>query len=150
MICVDASLVAKLLFPEEESSTQAFALMADELSAEQPMIAPPLLPIEVTNILRQRMRREGLSLERARELLRQFLAIPINLKAPEGLYDEALVLADAQNHPAAYDAHYVALAQRMGCDLWTADERLMRALAGRLAFVRSIADFVANEPDDTA
>ncbi len=28
---------------------------------------------------------------------------------------------------AAYDAHYLALAESFGCELWTADERFYRA-----------------------
>jgi predicted nucleic acid-binding protein len=48
------------------------------------------------------------------------------------------VLADEHNLPAAYGAHDVALAELLGAALWTADRRLLRALGGRLPFVRWI------------
>jgi predicted nucleic acid-binding protein len=80
-------------------------------------------------------------LDEARALLAQFLALPIRLQAPETRYDRALVLADEHKLPAVYDAHYVALAELLGATLWTADQRLLRALGGRLPFVRWIGAY---------
>jgi predicted nucleic acid-binding protein len=37
----------------------------------------------------------------------------------------------------------VALAQHLGCDLWTADQRILRAVGGRLPFVRYVGDYVS-------
>ena len=59
------------------------------------------------------------------------------------LYDRPLVLADEHNLPAAYGAHDVALAELLGAALWTADRRPLRALGGRLPFVRWIAEYGA-------
>jgi predicted nucleic acid-binding protein len=140
MICVDSSVAAKWSFIEEYSA-QARALLRVALEQREPIIAPPLLPSEVANVIRQRMRQGRLNLDGARTLLAQFLAVPLSLQAPEPLYDRALVLADAYNLPAVYDAHYVALAELHGATLWTADQRLLRALGGRLPFVRWIADY---------
>ncbi len=39
----------------------------------------------------------------------------------------ALEIAGQLQHGAAYDAHYLALAESVGADLWTADERLYRS-----------------------
>ena|GEM_PF-3721782 len=55
MICVDASVAAKWLFPEEYSA-QALSLVNHAAAAKERIIAPALLPIEITNIIRQRMR----------------------------------------------------------------------------------------------
>ena len=51
MICVDASLAIKWIL-EEEHTAQAEALYRATLLAGERIIAPPLLPIEATNILR--------------------------------------------------------------------------------------------------
>jgi predicted nucleic acid-binding protein len=111
------------------------------------MVAPALMPIELTNILRQRMRRQPpMSLMEARARLAQFLAMPINLATPSGLYDRALELAANHNLPSAYDALYVALAEHLGCELWTADERLINNLRGRLGFVKGIASYTPGDP----
>jgi predicted nucleic acid-binding protein len=140
MICADASVAAKWSFVEEHSG-ESRALLRDALAQQEPIIAPPLLPSEVANIIRQRIRLGLATLDEARALLAQFLAIPISLQAPETLYDRALVLADEHELPAVYDAQYVALAEILGATLWTADQRLLRALGGRLPFVRWIADY---------
>ena len=129
---------------EEERSDRADALYDATVEAGQPIIAPPLLPLEVTNILRQRMRaQDGISLTRATEHLAAFLALPIEFHNPVGLHHEALVLADALGLPATYDAHYLALAEHLGCELWTDDQRLMRQVAESLPFVRWIGDHPA-------
>lgn len=145
MICVDASLAAKWIL-EEEGSDRARALYGATLRAGEAIVAPPLLAIEVTNILRQRLRAaDGLTRDEALELLDDFLAFPIDLHDPAGLHRRALLLADDYGLPAAYDAYYVALAEFAGCDLWTADERLLKQLAGRLPFVRALAAYTPND-----
>ena len=76
MICFDASVAAKWILPEPHSAL-ADALLAVTLAAGRSIIAPPLLPFEVANILRQRMNRQALPLSRAQQLLADFLAVPI-------------------------------------------------------------------------
>ncbi len=146
MMCVDASLAAKWILAEPQSS-QARALYRAGIAAGEQIVAPPLLPVEVTNILRQRMRRQQpLSLADAQQRLQRFLAFPISFSAPAGLHERALTLAATHNLPAVYDAHYVALAQLLECNLWTADERLVNTLGGALPFVKWIGAYTAGEP----
>jgi predicted nucleic acid-binding protein len=128
----------------EERSDQARALYQAALRAGESIVAPTLLPLEVTNILRQRMRaKDGLSLTEAVRQLGDFLDFRIELHNPAGLHFQALVLADALGLPATYDAHYLALAEHLGCELWTDDLRLMRQVATSLPFVRWIGDHPA-------
>ena len=58
---------------------------------------------------------------------------------------QALALADALGVPATYDAHYLALAEHLGCELWTDDQRLIRIVATSLPFVRWIGDHPASD-----
>jgi len=146
MICVDASLAAKWVFGEELQQ-QAEALYQETIVAGERIVAPPLLPIEVTNIVRQRMRRAKqpgepiLSLAEARQHLERFLTFSVELRLPPGLHQRALELAHAHGLPAVYDAHYVALAQLLDCPLWTADRSLVGAVQEKLPFVRWIGDY---------
>jgi predicted nucleic acid-binding protein len=143
VICVDASVAVKWIL-DEERSDKAITLYDAVVQAGQSIVAPPLLPLEVTNILRQRMRANpGLSLIDATDQLNDFLALPIEYHNPVGLHYQALVLADALGLPATYDAHYLALAEHLGCELWTDDQRLLRNVACSLPFVRWIGDHPA-------
>jgi predicted nucleic acid-binding protein len=143
VICVDASVAIKWLLKEERSD-RAIALYEATAKANQPIVAPPLLPLEITNILRQRMRTQnGISLIRATEHLAAFLALPVEFHNPVGLHFQALVLADALGLPATYDAHYLALAEHLGCGLWTDDQRLIRQVGTSVSFTRWIGDHPA-------
>jgi predicted nucleic acid-binding protein len=143
VICADASVAVKWIL-DEERSDRARALYSAVVQTSESIVAPPLLPLEVTNILRQRMRtRDGLSLDAATQHLDDFLALAIEFHNPTGLHFQALVLADALGLPATDDAHYLALAEHLGCELWTDDQRLLRQVAESLPFVRWIGDHPA-------
>jgi predicted nucleic acid-binding protein len=49
-----------------------------------------------------------------------------------------LDLADRFALPAAYDAHYLALADWLGGEFWTADRRLAKAVGEALPWVRLV------------
>jgi predicted nucleic acid-binding protein len=74
-------------------------------------------------------------------MLTVFLDFAMQLATPSGLYELALRLAQDYDRPAVYDMPYVALAQIAGCDLWTADRRLINALNGRLPFVKDLRTY---------
>jgi predicted nucleic acid-binding protein len=50
-------------------------------------------------------------------------------------------LAHRYDLPAVYDAHYLALAEREGCDYWTADKRLWNSVKGMVPWVRWLGDY---------
>ena len=140
MICVDASVAAKWIFPEEYSRQSAAIVRASTQTGER-IVAPAVLIMEVTNTIRRRMLRDHISLSQASRLLGQFAAVPITIAGPEAFSERALALADSHKLPAVYDAYYVALAEQVGCELWTDDHRLLSALGGKLPFVKWIGDY---------
>jgi predicted nucleic acid-binding protein len=138
-LTVDASVVLKLLF-EEDLSDKATALFADARTSGDRITAPHLLVAEVANVIRGRMRREGLTLSAATAIFDDFLALPIELLGGLQIYRRALELTE-RHSITAFDAQYVALAESLGCELWVDDGRLLRAVRGRLAYVRWIGDY---------
>jgi len=146
-LVLDASVVVALLFAEP-LTPQADLLITDAQRRGLRLNAPHLLPFEVTNAIRRRMRRDGLSLDEALTALNFFLALPIDLIVDHELHRQALRLTQAYGL-GGQDAHYVALAQRLGCALWTADERLLRALGDRLPQVRFIGEHSSPSNSDS-
>jgi predicted nucleic acid-binding protein len=143
MICIDSSVAAKWIL-EEEWTTEARALYDAALNAGELIVAPPLLPIEVTNVLRQRLRRSpDYSLGEALAQLDRFLGFSVEIRNPSWLHRRALQIADAFGLPAAYDAHYLALADELHCPFWTADRRLALAVGRGLGFVRLLGEYDA-------
>ena len=125
-VVVDSSLAVKWLLLEEHSD------LADELQSEWQeqgvrLLAPHLLLFEVTNVLHQRVRRGTLSHGAASTLLRRMTDMSITLHHDDSLHHRALDLANQLGQSAAYDSHYLALAEQYDCDLWTADGRYFRS-----------------------
>lgn len=144
MIVVDASVAVKWILLEQDTP-QAWALYRSVADARGSIAAPPLLQSEVANTLFQRTRRvPPLDRTRAVELLNELLAMPIDYVAPDGMLERALLLAADHNLRAVYDAHYLALAQMLDCELWTADQELLTQLGGRLPFVRRLGENAAD------
>jgi predicted nucleic acid-binding protein len=140
VICFDASVAAKLVLPEAYSDS-AWAIYAAAEASNDTVVAPYLLPFEVANIVRKRMVRNAMSLQDADDALDRFLRLPFALLSPPRLHRDALQLSDSFGLRAAYDAHYVVLAQSLGCDLWTDDAELIQVISPHLPFVRSIATY---------
>ena len=66
------------------------------------------------------------------------LASGIELHDPPNLYGRALELASLLSQGAVYDAHYMALAEALDCELWTAGEKFFRAASTASRNVRWI------------
>ena len=64
-------------------------------------------------------------MEDAVRLLEYLLASGIELRDEPDLHARALQVASKLSQGAVYDAHYLALADILGCEYWTADERFL-------------------------
>lgn len=146
MISVDSSVAVKWLLWEEHSA-ESRALLRSQLEQQEVIVAPPLLPMEIANILRQRIRAGTLTHRQAETRLTHFLSLPLLFLAPAALYSRALAIAVAHNLPAIYDSLYVALAESERCPLWTSDQKLIRAVGETFPFLRWIGDYQRTTPN---
>jgi predicted nucleic acid-binding protein len=127
----------------EKDSQLAHRLYNEAIAAESAVIVPPHMPVEVVNAIRRSLVRGLVTQLEAEQLLERFLSFSVDVAFPAGLYERALSLAHQFDRPTVYDTHYIALAQIADCDFWTADERLLNSLGGRLEFVRPLSTYGA-------
>ena len=114
---------------EEQHSDKAHAVLQSWESQDVRVTAPPLMPVEVSNALHQRVVRGEISVEVAVDLIVSPLSSRFELHETPHLHGRALELASQLRQGAVYDAQYLALAETLGCELWTADEKFFRAAA---------------------
>ncbi len=98
------------------------------------------MPVEVANVLHRRVVRGELNVQAAVSLLETLLASGVELRETPRLHTRALELADQLQQGAVYDAHYLALAESLDCQLWTADLRLYRSASSGPVTVKWIGD----------
>lgn len=134
---VDTSLAVKWVVPESDTVV-AEALLDEWRRADVRIVAPSWFACEVANALYQRKSRGQLSLSAAEGALDLVLGIVELQDAEPRVARRALAIADLLGERACYDAQYVALAERFGCEVWTADERFWRAAAAQFPAVRWI------------
>ena len=70
----------------------------------------------------------------------EVLLTTVATEEPEGMYDRALALALGLNQSSAYDTAYLALAESLSCEMWTADRRFARSAGTRFPQVRWIGE----------
>ena len=135
-LCVDANLVIRLVAsPTDEAVHRAWEQWD---AAGRPLAAPTLLHYEVTNALYRYQKLGWISAPAVALALRAALALPVRLYGEADLHARALDIAARFSLPAAYDAHYLALAERLDGEFWTADQSLARAVQPTLPWVHLI------------
>ena len=139
-ICVDSGILLKLLLNEPDSHLAEALWQSWVKDAVQP-IAPQLFPFEVTAVLRKLTHREIIEAELAEKALKTALAFDVSLQTFEGIHERAWQLATEFDRPTAYDTHYLALAENVGCAFWSADQKLFNAVKQKLDWVHWLGDF---------
>ena len=116
---IDASALVEYLVGLGRGATvAALAATHDDLHL------PGIAAVEVASALRGLVRRGELGEARARLAVGDLIAFPAERWPAEPLLARVWELREALS---AYDATYVALAEALGADLVTCDERLARA-----------------------
>jgi predicted nucleic acid-binding protein len=130
---IDTSVYIKT-YVQEQDSDKAVRLRDEYHQGVHELIAPDIFPTEMCNVLMILERSAKIKpgdadlffLHLLRELPPLFAAVP--------LLPRALELAQLFRQ-TVYDCLYIALAEREGCELATADDKLVKAVRGALPFV---------------
>ncbi|TDA70397.1 MAG: PIN domain-containing protein [Clostridia bacterium] len=153
-VCVDASLLLKLVLNEPDSEL-ADLLFSGWYEKGIRLIAPSFCPVEVDSVIRQKAVRPkgqgGLTEEQAELVFEAAQSIPLQIVAADSQRRRAWELAKKLGLPTVYDAHYLALAELRNCEFWTADTRFYNTAREKLPYVhhlQEIMDMVEAKRED--
>jgi len=119
-------IVAQVLTLPYTSAAIAKMQQWQEQKAE--FLVPVLWSYEVVSTIRKAVVISGLSADRAKAAVQYILSMGIREVSPTpALHQRALEWATQLNQTVAYDATYLALAESVEAEFWTADRRLADA-----------------------
>jgi len=118
-IVLDASVAAKFFF-DEDGSDRAEALLTSGVV----VAAPDLLFLEMSSIAATRVRRGLTPGHIARDAVNAVIDIVDEVALAQDLRARAFIFA-CDDGFSAYDGSYLALAERLGVPVVTADDRLI-------------------------
>ena len=140
-VVVDANIALKWVLTEADSQT-ARALLAEWKRQEMVVYVPTLLSYEVTNILYREVRAGRITTETAEDGINMIHHVVSPVYSRNAVLNlRAMAMAKHFDLSAAYDSHYLALAELNGCTLWTADKRMWRAVKDQLDWVQWIGNY---------
>ncbi len=134
---LDSNISLKWVLTEADSD-KARLLRTEFQNGIHELIAPDVFPVEVAHGLAKAERRGVIPQNDADRLLTNVLSSPPRFHPYLPMLKRALDIASPARI-GVYDCLYVALAEREGCELLTADDRLVRTLQATFAFIRSLA-----------
>jgi predicted nucleic acid-binding protein len=130
---LDASAAAPWVLPSP-LTPRALRLRDEYQRHLHELIAPSHFPGEIANALTKAERQKLIPVGDARKLIVAVLSTPPVLHAGDPLLYRAVDIS-SQTRSAFYDCLYVALAEREGCELVTADDKLVNNLHALFPFV---------------
>ncbi|HEU0073030.1 MAG TPA: type II toxin-antitoxin system VapC family toxin [Dehalococcoidia bacterium] len=145
MIYVDASPVLAFLLPDEVFTRETTALFGEWRETQESMIAPALLLFKVLSGLRLAAYASRIDVDQADQTYATFRQMPIRISHVDSLTDRCWGLGKLLNPPRRYDASYLALADIEDCEVWTADRRFVRFVAGRSPRLRWVGKEVQDD-----
>lgn len=141
-LVIDAALAVKLVLPEELSN-RAHELVEGALAAGRAVVGPPILPADAANAIYAQRRADEVTGSEADAAMAAFHRLGLEVRSPAGLDRAAFAFARAHRVRSVYGAYYLALAQLLGTELWTADRALFKSAAPVAPWVCWIGDYAA-------
>ena len=138
-IVVDASVVLKWYLSDEKYSQVALEILDKYVSYEIEILAPSLLEYEVLNGLLIAQKRGRIKEEMLVTAVEGFISLEIPQKALSFFYPEVMNFSESYDL-SAYDASYLALADKESALMVAADESLYNKVKTDLKWIRWLGD----------
>lgn len=127
-VVIDASVGLGLVLHEAYTDA-AYRLMGHLAQGQAHLVVPALWDYECLSALRAAVFLQKIPAAAAREALGALWDLaPERIGPRRELHESALLWAERLGQRKAYDAQYVALAEALEAELWSADQRLVNGL----------------------
>ena len=134
---LDSSVGFKWVVPEPHSD-KALRLREDYRNGILELLAPDIFLVEIAHALTRAERQKRITPAQGALALADVINMQPQLLGCIALLPRAYQIS-SHRHVGVYDCLYVALAEREGCDLVTADDRMVKNLQPHFPFVISLA-----------
>ncbi len=136
---LDVSVALSWVIPRP-LTPKALRLRDEHLRAIHVLIAPSIFSVEAASALTKSERQKLIPVGQGSMLLADILATPPVLHPYDPLLFRATDIS-SQTRSGLYDCLYVALAEREGCALVTADAKLVANLQAQFPFIKDLSTF---------
>lgn len=122
-IVIDASIAVRWLLPDQLSEA-CWHLLARVVEDESQITVPALWAYEISSSLTKAVHFKAIDSQDAMRGLQQINALGVDLVVSDAEQNQRAFEWTLQfGRASAYDSYYLALAERLNCELWTADRR---------------------------
>ena len=139
-VVTDASFCLSILL--NHPLQKASLVVADTLKREEmQMVAPSLWAYETTSSISKAVHFQMVTIDEAEQILALLEDFGVQWIPPDEIYNKRAFNLTMRKRAAAYDSYYLALAESLKCDLWTADKKLYQAAQNNdIAWVRHVSE----------
>jgi predicted nucleic acid-binding protein len=134
-VVLDSGILIASVFPEV-LTPQAKRLIRELQADNTTLHAPTLLRYEAMAVSRKAVYQGRVTPEEGLRARDRLLSYPVTLHFDADLIKRGYELATLLNRATAYDSQYLAVAERLNCQFWTADERLFNAVKDHFPSIR--------------
>lgn len=135
-VVVDSNFIVRLLTLRPDTP---YGILWREWEERGTVVfAPALLPYEVTNAMWRFENRGELSPGAATFSIKQMNDLQIEVVGTGEIHLRALEFVRRFSESKAYDSHFLALADILQCELWTADKKLFNRVGQHLSWVQLV------------
>jgi predicted nucleic acid-binding protein len=124
-IVIDANIAVRAILPIEGKSDVLEHLVAWHQSRSK-IFAPELVIAETVSVIRRGIFNQWITEEEGQVAVKDLYRLGVEIVPSDaGICQAALAWAGRLGQSKAYDGFYLAVAERKGAELWTADEKLV-------------------------
>lgn len=140
-VVTDASFCLSILL--NHPLQKASLVVVDRMKREgMQMVAPSLWAYETTSSICKAVHFQMVTVDDAEQILALLEDLDVQLIPPDEIDNKrAFNLTMRLKRSAAYDSYYLALAESLKCDLWTADKKLYQVAQNNdMTWVRHVSE----------